>query len=193
MENIKKENRGGRRKYSFPKIGDKFDYWTVITEKPIFDRKQWKVLCQCKCGKQEYVRVNALQSGKSKGCKCRAFDMRRKQTISEGELSKTKFNRIKKSANERGIEFLVTMKYLWELFEKQNKKCVFSGLDLILSKDNLNTTASLDRIDSNEGYTENNVQWVHKDVNKMKTDFSDKYFISMCHLISNNTKINNHE
>jgi hypothetical protein len=46
-------------------------------------------------------------------------------------------------------------------------------------KDNT-STASLDRIDSKVGYTKNNVQWVHKDVNNAKQDFEEDYFFNMC-------------
>ena len=37
-------------------------------------------------------------------------------------------------------------------------------------------TASLDRIDSKKGYTIDNIQWVHKDVNKMKMDLQEEDF-----------------
>ncbi len=41
-------------------------------------------------------------------------------------------------------------------------------------------TASLDRIDSSGNYTENNIQWVHKDINKMKNVFSMDQLIEYC-------------
>ena len=46
------------------------------------------------------------------------------------------------------------------------------------------TTASLDRIDSNKGYVEGNVQWVHVDVNYMKLDYDQDYYINICRLIA---------
>jgi hypothetical protein len=174
----------GKRKHLFPKLGDKFEYWTVIDEKPCLLNKHWKIKCKCKCGTEDYVRVNALQTGKSKGCRCRVLEMRSKQMIYVGELSKTKYSRIKKSARERKIVFDVSMGYLWELFEKQNSMCVLSGLKIKLDKQCIDVTASLDRIDSSKGYIEGNVQWVHKDVNKMKQDYSDDYFIKICKLIA---------
>lgn len=185
----KTENRGKKRKHPFPSKNEIFNYWTVIDETPIFDRKQWKVLCKCKCGTEAYVRVNALQSGLSKGCQCRAIDNRKKQMVCEGELSKTKFSIIKKSARVRNLEFAVTMKYLWGVFLNQNKKCALTNIKLILTKNNdINVTASLDRIDSSKGYIEGNVQWVHKDVNRMKQDFDENYFIKICNLVVKNKK-----
>ena len=51
-------------------------------------------------------------------------------------------------------------------------------------------TASLDRIDSSRGYTLDNIQWVHKDLNKMKTNYPNDYFIKMCKYVANNNKQN---
>lgn len=42
------------------------------------------------------------------------------------------------------------------------------------------TTASLDRIQNDKGYIEGNVQWVHKDINRMKNIFEQNYFIDIC-------------
>lgn len=46
-------------------------------------------------------------------------------------------------------------------------------------------TASLDRIDNTKGYTEDNVQWVHKIINKMKSDLTQEDFIMWCKRINN--------
>jgi len=46
------------------------------------------------------------------------------------------------------------------------------------------TTASVDRIDSSIGYVMGNIQWVHKDINKMKSDFSQELFIAWCGLVA---------
>jgi hypothetical protein len=46
-------------------------------------------------------------------------------------------------------------------------------------------TASLDRIDSTKGYIKGNIQWVHKDVNKMKWNWNQSNFINWCKLITN--------
>jgi hypothetical protein len=73
----------------------------------------------------------------------------------------------------------------WNLFNKQNGKCALSGIDLKFCqsiREIKDTTASLDRIDSNKGYTIDNVQWVHKTANLMKQglDMNEfKYWIKM--------------
>jgi hypothetical protein len=81
--------------------------------------------------------------------------------------------------------FEIDIKFAWKLFLKQKRRCALTGLELHFGKHGYDKfTASLDRIDNNVGYKKNNVQWVHKDVNKMKNVFPEKYFIEMCSLIT---------
>jgi hypothetical protein len=193
---MEKKKNGGQFKFEIPKIGTKFTDWEVIDNNLIEIKKHhWCVLCKCVCGNEKHVRLPALMSGRSKGCECRAIRIRKAQIISEGELSQTLYGRYLKSAKVRNIEFNVSMKYLWDLFLKQKGKCVLSGLDLVLektvvrTKGGANITASPDRINSSLGYIEGNIQWVHKDINKIKQDFDEDYFINLCQLIINNKKI----
>ena len=79
----------------------------------------------------------------------------------------------------------ISIEYAWELFLKQNKRCSLSGQILTIGTNRYNT-ASIDRIDSSKGYVEENIQWVHKDINFMKRTYSQEYFIKMCNLVSNN-------
>lgn len=86
----------------------------------------------------------------------------------------------------RGRPFTVDVKFLWELFQKQDGKCALSGVPIHFSPDyaKWNQTASLDRIDSNGGYTPDNVQWVHKDLNRMKSNFTQEQFIEYCTMVA---------
>ena len=58
--------------------------------------------------------------------------------------------------------------------------CALSGVKLIMPTSKNKATASLDRIDSTKDYTLDNVQWVHKDINRMKNVYTQEYFIEMC-------------
>jgi phosphoglycerate-specific signal transduction histidine kinase len=51
-----------------------------------------------------------------------------------------------------------------------------------------NQTASLDRIDSKLPYTYNNIQWIHKDINRMKNAYRQDYFIQLCGMVVNYNK-----
>ena len=116
--------------------------------------------------------------------------IRRKTSSKEyNGVSLNTFNRIKSTAKKRNLSFTITRSFINKLFIKQNKKCAISGINIILPKDFLELstgvgTASLDRIDSSEGYDKANVQWVHKTVNIMKQGLSDSKFIEWCKLIS---------
>lgn len=44
----------------------------------------------------------------------------------------------------------------------------------------------MDRIDSNVGYTKENVQWVHKRINIMKQNLQEDEFLYLCKLIVEN-------
>lgn len=181
-----------KRKFETPKVGDKFTDWLVIDDNIIeLGKSQFAVTCQCVCGVEKPVRITALQKGLSKGCECRGLRINLKKGTCVGDLSRTLYGRFEKSARVRKIEWGVDMEYLWGLYLKQNKKCALSDVDLHMQKQVLrgkgesNITASLDRIDSSKGYIKGNVQWVHKDVNKMKQDLNESYFVELCKLISN--------
>lgn len=188
---ILKLERKGKIKKDIPSVGTIFDYWTVTDNILKEIRKgHWAVKCKCKCGTEKYVRITALVSGKSKGCVCRTKDINKLKVNAYGDLSDTFWGRIIKSAKIRNIEFNITKEFAWKLFLKQNKKCALSNLDLIMEKSMnrkkgcANITASLDRIDSSKGYIENNIQWVHKDVNKMKQELNEDYFKELCKKIT---------
>jgi len=87
---------------------------------------------------------------------------------------------------KRGLEFSITKEYAWELYEKQNGKCFYTQLPIDLNTRNNSMTASIDRINSNEGYIEGNIVWAHKDVNIMKNVFSNEYFLMLCKKIVEN-------
>ena len=159
----------------FDKIQDNRAYW----------------ICKCECGNITRLNTNAIKSGHTKSCGCNLNSGKTNcQWKGVGEMSGGYWCGIVKRAKKSNLELNITKEYIWNLFLKQDKKCALSGLDLrFATKQGINDgTASLDRIDSSRGYVENNVQWLHKDVNYMKQDFSDDYFINTCKLISNKFK-----
>jgi len=112
-----------------------------------------------------------------------------KNTKKFGDIHKSYFYILKHRAKNKNLKFNITGDYLWALFIKQNKKCALSGLDIDFpkawgTKSKTQITASLDRIDSNQGYIKDNVQWVHKKINNMKMDMADKEFIQLCKLVA---------
>ena len=102
-----------------------------------------------------------------------------------GDLSKGHWSNIINNAKSRNLPVMITPKDVWEIWLSQNGKCALTGIDLNLkSCDEI--TASLDRIDSNQGYILSNVWWIHKDLNMMKNRMSMTEFIKWCELIVRN-------
>ena len=105
-----------------------------------------------------------------------------------GDISGNRWNSIVRGANgskgRKKIMFDITIEEVWELYLNQNRKCKLSGLPISFSNDKIRGTASLDRIDSSKGYEKGNIQWVHKDINKMKNSLDETYFINLCHKVS---------
>lgn len=101
------------------------------------------------------------------------------------EIPVTWFAIKERSGRDRGYHWDLTIEFLWNLYITQDRKCALSGLPIGWSKKGLTATASIDRIDSSEGYIKENVQLVHKDVNFMKQQFDQEYFIELCNHISN--------
>jgi hypothetical protein len=164
-------------------VGDVFDNATVIGFEKM-QNNRYMAKCECKCGNIYNVRPESLKRNKFNDCGCIHHY---KKGIND--MSGTIIHRIKSNAKTRNISFSLTDEFLWDLYINQNKKCALSGLPIEFSPDTTKGgTASLDRINSSIGYIESNVQWVHKDINKMKMDFTEKRFVELCKLISENKK-----
>lgn len=93
--------------------------------------------------------------------------------------------RRKKNPN---FEYNIDMQYAWEKFLEQKEKCIYTDLKLEFPKGSLGGTASLDRIDSLQGYIKGNIQWVHSTVNSMKSDLNSEDFKNYCKLITDKEK-----
>lgn len=107
------------------------------------------------------------------------------------ELTGEYWARAKKNAKDRNLEFSITMEDAWNVYESQNRRCALTGIkiEILSKKANLpKQTASLDRIDSSLGYVPGNIQWVHKRVNKLKSDFPEAEFIEICRLVTEHKK-----
>jgi len=171
-------------------VGRRFKRWKVIGEtRNKHGQLMWE--CQCDCGTIRPVMAHSLTSGMSTSCGCYALERisgpNGVQWKGHGEISGSIWVAMKCSAENRGLEFAIDIQYGWDLFLTQNRKCVYTGLDLFFGTSR-KRNASLDRIDSNGHYVEGNVQWVHKTINIMKRDMSEKEFLEWCHLVTKYTK-----
>lgn len=163
-------------------VGQTYDMLTVMSQVEGRDRGQFLWLCRCSCGNEKVFRTGVIKGGQQ-SCGC-IIHRRKSQSHNwkgRGELSAVRWNLIKNKAKKRGLEFSVSLDYLWGIYQKQGGLCALTGvpIDLGTFKDDYGM-ASLDRIDSTGGYTEGNVQWVHRTVNFMKQSLSDAELVQWC-------------
>ena len=145
----------------------------------------WKVKCK-ECGNIKLLTAPHIRRFRSCGCKTRDLQSAAlRKSLNRGgyeEIFATHWTSIKKNSLSRNLPFEVDAKYAWELFINQTRKCALTGVHLQFptrcwSKDG---NASLDRIDSDKGYIRDNLQWVHKNINMMKQQYSTELFFDWC-------------
>lgn len=176
-------------------IGEKRNDLTLIKIHDTDKHGNVRWLCQCKCGEFSVVTSHSLNKLKINGCKKCAIKGRTGKNSSNfsgyKEITGTFWGNLKQSAETRDFKFHITKEQIWDLFLKQDRKCALTGLILTLNDRAASSsgTASIDRIDSSKDYTEDNIQWVHKDINKMKNNFPQNLFIQYCKLVTNNLHI----
>lgn len=168
----------------------KFSLLTVI-----FHDGGRKCDCLCDCGKTCIANVYDLKSGHKKSCGCLSHRIGSNSPLWDGfgDISGNIWYSIERHAKSRNLLFDITKKDAWNQFEKQNKSCALTGIELNFGKNGKEhksslTTASLDRIDSSKGYTKDNIWWIHKKLNIMKCNTPLVDFISYINLVVNPDK-----
>ena len=133
-------------------------------------------------------------------CKTCQTQKTKKYTSTLNGFIKKIFKDMHHNAEKRAkkLDIEITCDHIKDLYEKQNGLCAISGLKMthetyaykdkehIINRLNI----SIDRINSNLGYTIFNVQLVAAIVNRMKTDLPDNEFIKICSIIANNNNKN---
>ena len=191
---IERRNTDGNRVYSVGDIIMNLEILKIYSGKKI----SYNVRC-LKCNNVYHTGHTTLYK-KSKGLgldcchNCFTYDMKsvKKFKMLSENISLTQYKKIQRQAEIRGIEFNLTPEYLESIF---TGKCHFSGIPLNIGTYSIQNgsrdlgNVSLDRIDSNIGYVENNVVWVYKPINIMKHTLSSEDFIELCKKIANYNKI----
>ena len=94
----------------------------------------------------------------------------------------------KNRSTKKNISFDLTIEFLENLWNKQKGFCAISKIQMTHSilQGKLRTNASIDKINPELGYTQDNVQLVCNTINMMKSDMSMSELIHFCKLIINN-------
>ena len=150
-------------------------------------------------------KINPIEKCKVYECRCNTCSrknrtLNRETTLRNGSVEdfmKSEIVIAKDRNKKRGKnhDFDITVDFLMDLLEKQDGLCAMSGIEMLTTthrdecpegmRINPNKL-SIDRIDSNIGYTKNNVQLVCCWVNLMKLDMPIDVFKERCKLISSN-------
>jgi len=79
----------------------------------------------------------------------------------------------------------INAQYLKDLWEAQQGKCALSNVPLVLERKTSNPiySASLDRINSNQGYIKGNVQFVSVIINRAKNNSPDSLILEFLEII----------
>lgn len=85
----------------------------------------------------------------------------------------------KNSAAKRGQVFALTVADIAECWHTQWGVCAYSGRQMTLEAGQLNTV-SIERINSDVGYTRENTILVCQAINRMKSDFELNEFYDLC-------------
>lgn len=140
---------------------------------------------------------NTARLGRSTQCKkCVADYKKAARTNSKnidintylGSLLNGCKTRVRKTKNRRNLQFDIDLEFLIDLYNKQSGLCALTNLQMstIVGKGKHSTNISIDRIDSNKGYTKDNIQLVCAYVNIMKSDKSIEELKYFCQCILNN-------
>jgi hypothetical protein len=135
-----------------------------------------KIEVMCDCGTEKIIPVLPMLKGRIISCGCEMNKSEQEHYAYNGFIGVHKA--FQRGAISRNLEFSLSVADIENLYNKQNKMCALSGLPLKIKE------CSIDRIDSQRGYTTDNVQLVSKHINIMKQNFNQDYFIFLCNRIS---------
>ncbi len=142
-----------------------------LTEHKRCRRKNFKVVCGKECWAKSPKKPNKgnpenLQKGRERD-----------------EFSP--FRKILRNALQRDSDSTLTLQIIKQIWENQNGICPYTGVKMVLHETSSQrcvstpTLASLDRIDSKKGYTEDNVEFVCLFINLGKNGFSKESILDI--------------
>ena len=153
--------------------------------------------CQCDCGNITTKKGVDLRTGNTRSCGCAHWVVGKQRHDWKGheEIPGQFWRRVTRGAINRNLMMAVTIEQAWDKFIEQDRKCALSGVPITFkghlkrvsgnrnARTNQNT-ASLDRIDSTQGYEPGNIQWVHKTVQLMKWAYPQTKFLEWIRVIA---------
>jgi len=122
-------------------------------------------------------------------CKLCVSIRQKKHYQKNGEIfGRQRLSTLKNRAKKYGDHDDITEEYLKELWNLQQGKCYYTGMDLVNEPHHWNT-ASVDRLDSKQGYIRGNMVLCCDRINLMKGELSVALFVKFCKMIASNTAL----
>lgn len=148
---------------------------------------KWCSKCPSCNAEQAYTRMDHAKTSHSSGWRCKSCAASEKAFASAatgfvGNIRVGWFKKFEKSAAFRNLRWQLSIEFLNSLWTKQAGRCALSGVELNNAYGT--ETVSIDRIDNDRGYEEDNVQLIHKALNLMKRDMPDDEFVAWCRLVA---------
>lgn len=86
-----------------------------------------------------------------------------------------------RTCKEKNMEFNITLQDVLNLWEKQNGKCFYTGVQMSQFRGDFGF--SVDRVDSSRGYVLGNCVLAATVINRMKLHHSVEEFINFCKMV----------
>ena len=144
------------------------DYAEKVLNLPVrrneWNRVNWIDETTIRCSACEQIKsINQYRfKGKNPASRCILCQSKqdKERWVTQGWSWSRKLAQIKYSAQRREIPFSLSASYLEWLWDLQNGRCVFTGVDLELriNRGITENSVSVDRISTDEGYTSDNVE-----------------------------------
>lgn len=197
---LKKQNLTDAGRVKIPKehkyqseLGKKYNFLTVTGFEYDKVKTWWFLQVKCECGRTGRELARKLKNGQRKTCGYKGCQYHSEVVKDNGKRSNftgykdilgSKWASWRCGALRRGLSFEITIEKAWEKLVEQNFRCALTGLDLSFNScySKIDGCASIDRIDSRKHYTLDNIQWVHKDVNRMKSNFTEEKLYKLAKL-----------
>jgi hypothetical protein len=94
------------------------------------------------------------------------------------------FSRQTYEAKRKGFAVNITAADAWNVINEQGWRCALTGVAFVPAGTASPNQASLDRIDSKQGYIHGNIRYVTYRVNMFKKDWPDDVFFALCKQIA---------
>lgn len=148
-------------------IGQKFGYLTVLG--PVENCNKNKVYCQCDCGKQVIASACMLAAGRVVSCRCK------RRGVLGLTSAKKAYQTLKVNASTRELELHITFEQFLELGKRDCYYCGSPPSQRVKARSGAYgdyTYNGLDRVNSSEHYTLDNIVTCCKTCNLAKNDLT---------------------